>query len=422
MGIDRNELLSMSMDGRYPIPFSPDNPLGGPVSEYEFNEASSSRRVLSDGTLDRRASTRRGSMQDMSKVDLSTWGLPNHLVSPDLPGSPRTRLPTLRSTSYSTTPPAMTSPLRQRVPSIHLDIMQTLNLEEGSLLRRESDPMELLGEEVRRESVDEVLREAQRVRLSANSKLSPMAPHMVPLPPSPAMGYAGSFVGSSSSPQLSSTATFLPDVDFSNPFAMPAPPPERQSRFDPKARGSVVDDTEVLSENMGRPSLSGQRSSSTSNIPAPPPQSPQRVWNDIPTAKDYGRPLLPSRYSTSFGPKRSSLRPQSLVMPSLLSQQPPPASPKQRIPDGFTLGEKPLPPGSRSSIMSLGYEGRPKLPLSLSQRTFRSSLLIDGKRESDEFFVGGATEEGEVGLKDSENSEQQQAERLPGKLYVSALP
>ena len=57
--------------------------------------------------------------------------------------------------------------------------------------------------------------------------------------------------------------------------------------------------------------------------------------------------------------------------------------------------------------------------MSLSQRTFRSSLLVGGERG--EAWVGGADEDGEVGVmkKEREDLPPDAYERKAGKLYVS---
>ena len=147
-----------------------------------------------------------------------------------------------------------------------------------------------------------------------------------------------------------------------------------------------------------------------------------QTFEDIPTAEEYGRPLRPRRYGPAYQiDKRSLVRPNTLVMPTPLCGLPPPKPPPQNIPPGYVLGEKPLPPGSRTSILSMAGP-RPGMPLSLSQRTFRSSLMVDGKREEEEYWIGGATEEGEVGLGMGEVVESDwegPSDRRPGKLYVS---
>ena len=110
-------------------------------------------------------------------------------------------------------------------------------------------------------------------------------------------------------------------------------------------------------------------------------------------------------------------------MPQSLANQPPPPSPPKKKweipPEGFSIGEKPLPRGARTSVLTLN--GIPRIPMSMSQRTFRSSLLVEGKRG--EAWIGGADEDGEVGImkKEREDLGPEAYERKAGKLYVSCL-
>jgi hypothetical protein len=151
-----------------------------------------------------------------------------------------------------------------------------------------------------------------------------------------------------------------------------------------------------------------------------------RIYDDIPTAEQYGKPLRPPKY-TQTRPQQMSridlLRPKTLLMPTPLVNQPPPPSPRKKKweipPEGFSIGEKPLPPGARTSVLTIN--GVPRIPMSLSQRTFRSSLLVGGERG--EAWVGGAEEDGEVGItkKEREDLPAEVFERKAGKLYVSCI-
>lgn len=232
-----------------------------------------------------------------------------------------------------------------------------------------------------------------------------------------------------------------------NPFALPAPPAELGSRFDPKtieAQRRSIDEARPLSRasistSPGRPFV--QHHDPTSFLTEehlhqhigdrrPEGQSVDpfagreiKTFTDIPTAAEYGKPLRPAKY----GPlpptdRRSLLRPKTIILPTPLSEILPPEPSPKHVPEGYTLGAKPLPPGSRSSILTTDVRGRPGLPLSLSQKTFRSSLMVDGKREEEEYWIGGATEDGEVGVVYAGEADiQGPTDRRPGKLYVSAM-
>lgn len=232
-----------------------------------------------------------------------------------------------------------------------------------------------------------------------------------------------------------------------NPFALPAPSVEHGSRFDPKAIES-----QRRSMDEGRP-LSRISTAASTSRPYPMQHNPSsslteahlhqytgdrhtgdpsdafhgreiKTFADIPTAAEYGKPLRPSKY----GPlppidRRSLLRPRTIIIPTPLSAIPPPDSPPRNVPDGYTLGAKPLPPGSRSSILTTDGRCRPGLPMSVSQKTFRSSLVVGGRREDEEYWVGGATEDGEIGVEYAgEGDTQGPTDRRPGKLYVSVRP
>lgn len=249
-----------------------------------------------------------------------------------------------------------------------------------------------------------------------------------------------------------------------NPFELPAPPPEFGSRFDPKTieaqrRSIDLPGSRPLStvSSMGpraSSSMSGEMGSfgdfatprlerrasliysddgeqgAPSFMGGAPSEDPtnddlrrgSRVWNEIPTAAEYGRPLRAPKYTDRVlhVKRRELLRPKTLVMPSILE-----GTEKQKhsvhVPEGFTLGEKPLPEDARASVLNLGHG----VPLSMAQKTFRSSLMVGGHREDAEYFAGTAAE-GEIIAgyegEDDEEEEDMHMRRKPGKLYVSFTP
>lgn len=245
-----------------------------------------------------------------------------------------------------------------------------------------------------------------------------------------------------------------------NPFALPPPPMEAGSRFDPKvleAQRKSIDLTRPLSrlsissqdrlsrfhpnpidqahapagsalteEHLQQYLTGGRRPSHPLEQLDPMAGRDIQHFDEIPSAAEYGKPLRAPKYGPpKFVDRRSLLRPKTLIMPSLLTDAPPPKSPPRHVPDGYTLGAKPLPAGARSSILSTTdlraqSGGRGGIPLSLSQKTFRSSLMVGGKREEEEYWVGGATEEGDVGVEYVGDVEYEgPVDRRPGKLYVS---
>lgn len=230
-----------------------------------------------------------------------------------------------------------------------------------------------------------------------------------------------------------------------NPFELPGPPSEFVSKFDPKARKSLDFD---FDRSESSPSLDlrlGRRKSLTESYYAEGSQSgateltgietsrvfapngvlagiPSRpVFEDIPDANEYGRPLRPPKYGGQAlrVARHELLRPKTLLMPSQLAGTEKPTA-TVHIPEGFMLGEKPLPADARASILNMGVG----VPLSLAQRTFRSSLMVGGRRDDELFFRGSADREGEQYDPGAEEEDAVPTlpaapERKPGKLYVS---
>ena len=209
-------------------------------------------------------------------------------------------------------------------------------------------------------------------------------------------------------------------LDTGNPFALPCPPSSSASRLDPKVpeaqrRNSigVLHDLPLQT----RPTSSAPLLTVVGQVPSSSTLS--KVLEDIPTAEHFGRPLMPQGYSTSFvrTDRRSLFRPRSLVMPPSLATANRTSVPPGYVPEGFKLGEKPLPPESRTSIRTIG-DGRPRLPLSLSHRTFRGSLIVGDVREDEADFIGKSADMAEGdGVYDE--GLMRDTGRRPGTLYVS---
>jgi hypothetical protein len=463
--------------------------------------------------------------EDMEEMDVSRWGLPEHLVAKDdpparpkssmsnsnqaRPQSSMSHLQPLRPASglsfvnHDTHPSPIpfpdarttrvNTPTINRARSVHLDVMnhdspdefgadtalesaeRIRNIIEGNAsamrerTRSGGDIVSRPGRESRRVSFNEldfVPRSSSSLGLrtipKTSGRSSPTSPPsmrprsamsrkssnplLVPLPASPMhalMNRHSSYIPPITAEE--EELDMLADLEAPiiptdpNPFAMPPPPAVIGSRFDPKQ----LESQRVASRqsDFARPStsMSLQRSSlaqfddlARSSTPAAAIDYIEeqdlgdlRVYDDIPTAEQYGRPLQPPKYANAR-PQRLSridlLRPKTLLMPQSLASQPPPPSPPKKKweipPEGFSIGEKPLPKGARTSVLTLN--GIPRIPMSLSQRTFRSSLLVEGKRG--EAWVGGADEDGEVGVmkKEREDLGPEAYERKAGKLYVSA--
>ncbi|ODN87437.1 hypothetical protein L198_07064 [Cryptococcus wingfieldii CBS 7118] len=383
-------------------------------------------------------------------ADVRDWGIPSHLVSAKAGLPPRQRVVS-RPVPHPV-PPHTRAQSQHASEHFHDDPQRTthgdrrVSLDQysstGQNLERRERSRTLVGRPHSAMGLQNTMRPEVRDRRISN-------PVMIPLPSSP-----------------SPTTTLLPLPSLSlgfdtglgdeeeviddgrpNPFAVAAPRPEMGSRFDPKVlqeqRRSIdstrsivaprppslaltLDGNQPQSSDYPRQSsdLSSRRSTDLPHLSRPSLDSyhsspildfPRgEEYDEIPTPQAFGRSLMPLRYAPSAVKRmnRNSLRPTILVMPSPLADAPS-AGYEQKTRDGFVLGEKPLPADAKTQGR------RPGIPLSLSQRTFRSSLMIDGRREDPE-WIGGAEKDGEIGVERRDTSEAF-LEKKAGKLYGQSL-
>lgn len=245
---------------------------------------------------------------------------------------------------------------------------------------------------------------------------------------SASMGSRLAPVGEGGRPRAASNATMatiLPAED--NPFALE--PPTRASKFDPKAA--------LHARTMSNASMNSR----------------MILENDGVSVMTRGRgdTARERTYSTTM----DLMRPKVLVMPSPLQPVGGPAvQPAVRVLDGFelTTDGAPLPPGARATrrnsmtlstmgqpsplIASNSFTPNPSMSLSLSQMTFRNTLMVGGQRDTayvDEFDLPRATEDGEqidlMPVPPEELSpvdlltphDPSKPRRPPGKLYGKSL-
>ncbi|TBU49371.1 hypothetical protein BD309DRAFT_74135 [Dichomitus squalens] len=224
--------------------------------------------------------------------------------------------------------------------------------------------------------------------------------HSVPFPSSETVRSPSPQVGERSRTlSLGSRAMMLNDEpEHDNPFAVRPPSPSRMSRFDPK----VQQRARTLSHGT---------------------MATQMMLDDIdPEPDTYAhdpRPPRERRYS-----RIELMRPKVLIMPSPLQSAPRP-EPKQdlRATDGFELSTdgRPLPFGAKAArrssvtlsvldpssshlagaapVASNSFTPNPRSSLTLSQLTFRNTLLVDGQRDVAYADIEGrlkrATEDGQ---------------------------
>ena len=222
-----------------------------------------------------------------------------------------------------------------------------------------------------------------------------------------------------------------------NPFDVRPPSPSRASQFDPKSvRGRTMS-----AGTLGTMAL--QKQAEEPNPFEVRPPSPGRASRFDPKANEEARRSRTMSGGTqmmlmgddgdsymSRPPTRERMysrldlmRPKVLVMPSPLqsSAPPPPPPPANTSRDGFTVSHasdgRPLPPGARTGARSTmmasmipsatlevpnpsdAFIPNPRNNLTLSQLTFRNTLMVDGQRDLSygdlEGDIQRATEEGE---------------------------
>ena len=247
-----------------------------------------------------------------------------------------------------------------------------------------------------------------------------------------------------------------------NPFALEPPPPSHASRFDPKAR--------ARSMSVGTMGSIGSRHMLAEDDPSRPLSPSSRL--DPTHARTYSNASmlrdndgasiasgLPGRRQTFRDRPYSTLelmRPKILVMPSpLQAHNVAGAAPIGR--EGFEISTDgpPLPHGARSNsshhlssggllgnvpgstvpIASDSFTPNPRASLTLSQLTFRNTLMVGGQRDVSyadlDAGVRRATEEGEQVIEEVPEEEEparpvtvvvdEPEGRPPGKLYGRSL-
>ncbi|KZT42911.1 hypothetical protein SISSUDRAFT_793870 [Sistotremastrum suecicum HHB10207 ss-3] len=268
-----------------------------------------------------------------------------------------------------------------------------------------------------------------------------------------------------------------------NPFALPPPPPERASRFDPKVvehartasnatRVSRIMHQDIEgrthSESSGSPHTSGFR---VENEPSGSRLSGQIVDGDIrdrresaisqlqiearsqsPIVADAQRPQN-NRRDSRLASRIELMRPKVLIMPAPLRPANSTPDDLQTVRDGFAVSKDgpPLPPGAKTAVRpgirplstslsasmsriplaSDSFSTNPRLSMSLSQLTFRNSLMVGGQRDvayaDIDAALPRALEDGvqieapPIAEEDIGLEPEPEPDRAPGKLYGRSL-
>jgi hypothetical protein len=261
-----------------------------------------------------------------------------------------------------------------------------------------------------------------------------------------------------------------------NPFAPPLPAGRRLSRFDPKVvahvrtnSGDITDHQALPSPEAGARFPRGPRSVASASI-APRPRSVMTTTMDEPRSPGFLAPSFRSR-SPSNRSRRSELlsdedeeeyeeeqprnyrfsradlmRPKVLVMPSPLRAAEPEneEAPSQFLRDGFDVSTTgpPLPPGAKTNsrpgirplssypplVASNSFTPNPRLSMTLSQLTFRNTLLVGGNRDVSYVDIDGqiprAATDGEQvteGVQETATPPEPEVFRPAGKLFGRSL-
>jgi len=374
------------------------------------------------------------------EVDLASWGLDAFIPKDKSKSKGKAKQPTppaivsvqshKPSTNHDST---TTSPRRALGASRSLSVGGNLDYfgrdaecRPSSLVdeyrrRSFSTPLELAGMQS-----SGISHSPQRRRAASQSSISALQPTSIPFPSAvdsympldsrPFLDEPTEDKEYSSRRRVVSNGTLETVLRSDNPFELGLP--SRMSRFDPKAAAHA---RTMSNATMGsRMLLDNDGLSVSSGDP------------------DHDRP-----YSTM-----ELLRPKVLVMPSPLqpiSMNTPQDNNRAR--DGFELSTDgpPLPPGARSSrgsmsvfeappIASNSFTPNPVADLSLSQKTFRGTLMVNGERDilNMDQELPRATEEGEkaqlnsLGVDETfqmslPEEEYSKPSRPAGKLYGKSL-
>ncbi|KAE8541710.1 hypothetical protein D1P53_001881 [Cryptococcus gattii VGV] len=366
---------------------------------------------------------------DNGDIDVGDWGLPSHLVSEPTPPRPEHLRRRAISQPLSTLSDQNSSKL------LALDDLTEhgpqFGLRDDSGRRASLDQYKTRQAWTEPQSLDPALRRHTAMGLQdgvrpelRGGRISD--PSMIPSPTTTLRPLNRNFA-TTSKQQLDTFGEreILNDSE-PNLFTFPAPRPHSVSIFDPKSleerrkpsfnstNGFALDSR--LHNSLVLSSAAGPERSSAPLKTVNSLTGSGQEYSEIPTPRQFGRPLMPPRYSTSAVTRinRRSLRPNVLVMPSPLADSEGSLHPDVKVPDGFVRGDKPLPAEAKTKGR------RPGRPLSLSQKTFRSSLLVDGKRDYEEYFVGSSEIEGEMGVS-SRDITIDAIQRRPGKLYGKSL-
>ena len=421
--------------------------------------------------------------EDDMEVDLSSWGLdsiiPNEKGDSSKNAKKREKVGSLPNPHATTQAPLHRSGRSQSMGNLDTFGAGGAFLDSASTVPPETRRMSLgpameLGE-------NPSYRSPRPQRPSSTHDLIdrlPAAPplHSVPFPmqsvrsasPGPMDGFnVPSRERATSSASMGSRDLLTEAEELPNPFAIEPPSARQASRFDPKARarsmsvgtmGSVGSRNVLGEETPSRPLTPSSRLDPTTSARTRTLSSVSMLLDNdgasyMSEARGRRQTVRDRPYSTL-----ELMRPKVLVMPSPLQAQNQNVAPNSMGREGFeiTTDGPPLPHGARTDsnrrltsgallgnpsgsavpLASNSFTPNPRASLTLSQLTFRNTLMVGGQRDVAYADIDSglrrATEEGEQiageGIEEAPArpvtvivEEQEPIARPPGKLYGRSL-
>ena len=356
-------------------------------------------------------------LHDTPQVNLASWGVDDFLVK-EQPRA-RSRASSINAYHQGTSPgPSMKPSMHARGPSVASVTFESVPAHRGANRRSDGQRAMSAGDwGMREHPVDfegaakpRTSTSSGRPRPTSVADLDDLAAHNQH-PPVSYRTRAGSISGLQT---VEFPSSDTPGLQEPNPFEIPLTSAAHTSRFDPKAIAHQRNVSFAASLSTHRMlDANGDARDNASVMTGPLQQEP------------------PSRYS-----RADVLRPKVLVMPTPLQEQQEADAPAPRpVRVGFqdSTDSRPLPPGARTARMSTygsGLDNNYRSSMTLSQLTFRNSLMVGGQRDPSyvdlERHLRRAEHEGQMIEQEMEPElelalEEPTGYRAPGKLYGRSL-
>ncbi|KAG8811196.1 hypothetical protein FRC17_002586 [Serendipita sp. 399] len=310
---------------------------------------------------------------DMPEVNLASWGVDQYLTKKEEKPKSRSRASSINAYNRAASPgPSMhtvTRPRNTSITSAHTMGANPVPAERGANRRSGGYRTKSMGDWGRDDEQNEQPEGVAipRTSLSSSGRARPTSvadmDYLVTLNQSHPPTSFRQRSGSVSAPQQSVPFPAAPTPEPApNPFEIPLLSPTHTSRFDPKAIAHQ--------RTISMASIGSRRAFQNAQGDAP---------DNVSVMTGGPRPeVINDRYS-----RADLLRPKVLVMPSPLQDQAEarPAQPQRNVRVGFqdSTDARPLPLGARAS--SYGLNAGVRSSMTLSQLTFRNSLMVGGQRD-----------------------------------------